>query len=168
MEAPTPTPNQPLGVLFICMGNICRSPLAEALFIHLADQRRVLNRFKIDSAGTGNWHAGDPADHRTIAVGQKYSVPVRSIARQIRPQDWTDFHYLLVMDETNHRSVRRAGAPEDRLHYLRAFDPALQNITDPKQLAVPDPYHSGLDAFDLIYHQIHAACMGLLDHLLTR
>lgn len=168
MATHEPNPNDPLGVLFICMGNICRSPLAEGVFLHMISERQLADRFLVDSAGTGNWHAGDPADPRTIAIGKKYGIAVPSIARQITDTDWQRFHYLLVMDHDNHQRVRRAGAPPERLHYLRSFDPELRHENDPQTLAVPDPYYGEHDGFDLVYHQVAAACNGLLETLIER
>lgn len=168
MNQSEPNPNAPIGVLFICMGNICRSPLAEGVFLHLINQQQLTERFLVDSAGTGNWHAGDPADPRTIAIGKKYGIAVPSIARQINNTDWQRFHYLLVMDLDNHRRVTGAGAPAERLHYLRSFDPALRHETSPELLAVPDPYYGEHDGFDLVYRQATAACNGLLETLIER
>jgi protein-tyrosine phosphatase len=166
MEASSQRAQPPIGLLFVCMGNICRSPLAEGVFIHLAEQRGVRERFLIDSAGTGAWHVGKPADARSIEIARKYGVSLPSIARQISPDDWATFHRVLVMDKDNHRRVVRAGAPPARVDFLRAFDPALADETDPDQLAVPDPYYGGPEGFELIYQQIHSACTGLLEWLL--
>ncbi|MGP1347629.1 MAG: low molecular weight protein-tyrosine-phosphatase [Phycisphaerales bacterium] len=157
---------QPIGLLFVCLGNICRSPLAEGVFQHLARERGLLHRFDIDSAGTGAWHTGERADPRTIAIGQRYGVAVNSIARQIAPADWTRFHYILVMDPSNHANALRAGAPAQRLHYLRSFDPAHRAERNPQRLIVPDPYEDD-DGFDLVYQQVHAAGRGLLEALIT-
>lgn len=162
---------QTTGVLFVCMGNICRSPLAEGLFLHLAKERGLHERFRVDSAGTGGWHAGNPADPRTIAVATRHGVPVLSRARQVDPRtDFKDpetdrgFHWLIGMDLDNCERMITLGAPEERVRLLRSFDPALAG-QPPHRLEVPDPYYGGPDGFDLMYEMIHSACNGLLEHL---
>jgi len=95
-------------LLFVCMGNICRSPLGEALFIHHARERGSLDRFDIDSCGTGHWHVGGGADPRSIAIGAKYGVDVPSIARQVDAgADFDRFDLLLPMDRSNRDDLIR-------------------------------------------------------------
>ena len=165
---------QTTGILFVCMGNICRSPLAEGLFIHLARERGLHERFRVDSAGTGGWHAGNPADPRTIAVAQKHGVPVLSRARQVNPpSDFlaptpdAGFHWLIGMDMDNCERMITLGAPEERVRLLRSFDPSLAG-EPPHRLEVPDPYYGGADGFDQMYEMIHSACSGLLEHMSSR
>jgi protein-tyrosine phosphatase len=162
------------GILFVCMGNICRSPLAEGLFLHLARQRGVHEQFRVDSAGTGGWHAGNPADPRTIAVAHKRGVPVLSRARQVDPRaDFIEpgpdagFHWLIGMDMDNCERLIMLGAPEERVRLLRSFDPALAG-EPPHRLEVPDPYYGGPDGFELMYAMINSACEGLLASVTKR
>lgn len=165
--------NRKIGVLFVCMGNICRSPLAEGLFIHLARERRALERFRVDSAATGGWHAGSPPDPRSLEVARRYGVTLDSRARQVRPAvDFVEpdekdgFHWILGMDRDNCERLIMLGAPEDRVRLLRSFDPALAGeAPDSPLLEVPDPYYGGPEGFERMYEMIHAACRGLLDQL---
>jgi protein-tyrosine phosphatase len=144
-------------VLFVCLGNICRSPLAEGVFIHAARERGVLDRFHVDSAGTGDWHAGEPADARMRAVAEARGVHLPSRARQIRAEDWTRFDHVLCMDRDNLAGVRAAGAPEDR---SRLF---LSVLDDPAVTEVPDPYYGGPEGFELVFDLADRAVAAWLD-----
>lgn len=154
-------------VLFVCMGNICRSPLAEGVFLHMAQERGVLDRFEVDSAGTGGWHAGNPPDSRALEVANRNGVKLVSRARQIRaPEDFDRFHWVIVMDLDNRSRLLALGAPEDRVRMLRSFDPALSHLSEGDQrLEVPDPYYGGPEGFDRVFEMVHAACAGLLERL---
>lgn len=156
------------GVLFVCLGNICRSPLAEGIFRDLVHRRGAADRFDIDSCGTGDWHVGEPPDPRTVAVARRHGIPLRRAARQLDPAaDFARFHYLLAMDRSNLRSLQRSGAPADRLYLLRAFDPGLR-AAPLHELDVPDPYHALDDhRFEEVVRMLRSACLGLLDHLLA-
>ena len=149
-------------VLFICMGNICRSPLAEGLFRHHADQRGVADRFTIDSAGTGGWHSGEPADGRAREVAARHDVPVTSRARQVTRGDLRRFDHLVCMDEDNRETLLEMGAVEGKLTLLLEHDP-----TSPIH-EVPDPYYGGPEGFETVFRLIDSACAALLDRMLTR
>ena len=152
-------------LLFVCMGNICRSPLAEGVFLHLAHQRRIADRFTVDSCGTGAWHAGEDPDRRSIAVANKHGIRLPSVARQIRvPADFKDFDLILAMDLDNIHNMLDAGGPANRIRLLRSFDPTLDGKAD-KHLEVPDPYYGQGDGFQRVYDMIFSACNGLLDEL---
>jgi protein-tyrosine phosphatase len=153
------------GVLFVCMGNICRSPLAEGVFLHVARERGVADRFEVDSAGTGHWHIGKRADPRSIEVALRRGVDLPSRARQIDPpKDWARFDHIIVMDESNRSDVIDAGAPAGRVVLLRAFDPLCEGLADAER-EVPDPYYGGDEGFDAVYDMVERACRGLLDQL---
>ena len=148
------------GVLFVCLGNICRSPLAEGIFIHQARERGVLDRFRVDSAGTGGWHAGERADPRSLDVASKHGIKLPSRARKFDAHtDPDSFEYLIAMDKQNARDMIERGAPEDRVHLMLSFHP------DPPCEEVPDPYYGGPDGFDHVYDMLRGACEGLLEHL---
>ncbi len=166
MTAPRAQPPQSkVGVLFVCLGNICRSPLAEGIFIHLARERAVLDRFLVDSCGTGGWHVGGPADHRSIAIARKYGIELTSIARQFHAaRDLARFPWLMAMDRSNARSLLAAGADPSRVRLMRSFDPALQGRPD-HELDVPDPYEWPGDGFDEVYKMLRSSCEGLLETL---
>lgn len=153
----------PTGVLFVCLGNICRSPLAEGIFIHLARERGVLDRFRVDSCGTGGWHAGNRADPRSIAVAAKHGIELASIARKFDPRrDPVDFRWLIPMDRQNHRDLLDAGVPSDRLRLMLDFHP------NPPTREVPDPYYGGADGFDKVYDMLRVSCEAMLDEFSVR
>ena len=156
------------GVLFVCLGNICRSPLAEGIFLHQARQRGVLARFDVGSCGTGAWHVGERADHRSLAVAARHGVELPSIARQLDPsRDLVRFEWLVAMDRSNVRNLVRAGADAARVRLLRSFDPALLHRPE-SELEVPDPYEWPGDGFESVYRMLDAACAGLLEFLLDQ
>lgn len=151
-------------VCFVCLGNICRSPLAEGLFIHLARERGVLGRFDVDSCGTGGWHVGNPPDPRSIAVATKHGIELPSRARKFdRRRDPERFNLLLAMDRQNRDDLLDAGCAPEQVRLMRSFDPALANVSE-RELDVPDPYYGGNSGFDDVYEMLVAACGGLLDH----
>jgi protein-tyrosine phosphatase len=170
MTSPAHTHVPRIGVLFVCLGNICRSPLARALFDDMARRRGVAHRFDIDSCGTGDWHTGSGADPRTIAVALKNGLRFDHTARQLHPPaDFPRFHVVLAMDRSNRRNILHAGethalAPRS-LHLMRAFDPTLAGAPE-HELDVPDPYYGGPEGFQHMHDMLTRACDGLLDHLL--
>lgn len=166
----------PTRVLFVCLGNICRSPLAEGLFIHLANERGVGDQFVVDSAGTGHWHVGELPDPRSRAVAKKHGVVLPSRARQIDADtDFNDpndqfapgWHWLIGMDRSNCSNLIRLGADPERVRLLRSFDPTLVGKSD-RELEVPDPYTEADGMFDEVYAMVKRACEGMLHTLLTK
>ena len=150
------------GLLFLCLGNICRSPLAEGIFIHRATERGVIDRFRVDSAGTGGWHAGNRPDPRSIAVAAKHGVHLPGRARKlIGDQDGDAFEFILAMDRQNAIDAVDVGIPVGRVRLMRSFDPAAEPDAE-----VPDPYYGGDGGFDEVYAMLVRACDGLLDHLM--
>lgn len=152
-------------LLFVCLGNICRSPLAEGLFIHLATQRGVMDRFVVDSAGTGAWHVGKAADGRSIAVARAHGVHLPSVARQVdRKSDFERFDLILAMDRSNEADLLALGASRRQVRLMRSFDPALSG-SEAHELDVPDPYCGPGDGFQRVYDMLLRATTGLLDEL---
>jgi protein-tyrosine phosphatase len=152
-------------ILFVCMGNICRSPTAEGVMRALVSDRGLDGEIEIDSAGTGGWHLGDPPDDRATATAAARGVTLSGAARQIRQADFDDFDLILALDSSNLRDLRRIAPDRERsgkLHLLREFDPASAGDSD---LDVPDPYYGGAGGFDEVYDLVQAACSGLLDDL---
>lgn len=153
-----------IGVLFVCLGNICRSPLAEGVFRHLVREAGLEDRFLIDSAGTSGYHDGEGPDPRTSAVAARRGVVLEHASRRLRPPDFTRFQYILAMDGDNlARSAalaRRAGLPTPELTLLRAFDPEA-----PTDAEVPDPYFGGERGFEDVHDMVERACRGLLAHI---
>jgi len=142
------------------MGNICRSPLAEGLFVHLAREQGVLDRFEVDSAGTGGWHCGERADPRSLAVAREHGIELPSRARQITTADFQRFDRLIVMDRQNEHDLLSMGAPSSKIEFL------LRHHPTPPMSEVPDPYLGGPDGFEQMYELIDASCRGLLESLL--
>ena len=151
-----------IGVLFICLGNICRSPLAEGVFRHLVAARGLDDRFHIDSAGTGGWHVGEPPDPRSVDVARAHGIELTSTGRQVSADDMSDFDVLVVMDQQNKRDVghlQELYGDSARLVLLREFEPQAPSLD------VPDPYYGGPDGFDRVYEMVHRSCEGLLAEL---
>lgn len=159
----------PTGILFVCLGNICRSPIAEGVLLHLARERHQSDRLRIQSAGTGGWHASEAPDPRAQAVARKHGLTLVSRAQQVNPAKHFDpsrggFDWLIPMDRANRDDLLRLGAPPQRVRLLRSFDPALQGVAESK-LDVPDPYSGSDQGFDIVYSMIHSACEGLFQHV---
>ena len=148
-------------LLFVCSGNICRSPLAEALFKSLADRAGEGSRFVIDSAGTHGFHEGDQADPRTRRVGRKHGLSVDSIARPVVDADFDRFDLIIAMDRGHRRElVARAGSGRTAtIRLMREFDLKAQDQD------VPDPYYGGEGGFETMYSILEPACHGLLESL---
>ena len=163
----TPRP-QRTGVLFVCLGNICRSPLAEGVFLALARERGLEDRFDVDSCGIGAWHVGNPADPRSLAVALRHGIRLDHAARQLEPADFDRFHHLIAMDRSNRRALLRTAADHakepSRVRLMGAFDPGCTPCADPGD-DVPDPYHGDHDDFERVYQMLTRTCAGLLDHL---
>jgi protein-tyrosine phosphatase len=151
-------------VLFVCLGNICRSPMAEAVFSHLVREAGLEKVIEADSAGTGNWHAGEPPHHGTRRILQEQGIAYSGVARQITLDDLSRFDYIITMDDENLANVRElmseAGNGNAQLAPLLDYAPAAQKN---KVRQVPDPYFGG--GFDIVYRLIHAGCSGLLEHI---
>ncbi len=161
MKNEPPVSADRISVLFVCLGNICRSPLAEGIFLHKINQRGLAHRFRVDSAGLGSWHVGECADPRSLAVARKYGVTLPSRARVVHPRDFTSFDHIIAMDHENVEGLLARGAPEVRVKLLLEFDPGH------RLREVPDPYTAGPEAFETIYTIIDRACEHLLNALLS-
>jgi protein-tyrosine phosphatase len=151
--------------LFVCLGNICRSPLAEGVFRALVEAEGMEDDFEIDSAGTGSWHAGELPDSRSIRVAAAHGIQLEHRARQVARDDLDRFDYVIAMDRDNLEDLERmarAGPVMARLHLLREFEP------DADGDEVPDPYHEGPAGFDHVYGMVRRSCEGLLQTLRTR
>lgn len=146
-------------VLFVCLGNICRSPMAEAVFQQMVNENGLQNQIKVDSAGTGSWHVGETAHAGTLQVLRKKGVPYNGRARQVRPQDLTAPHtYIIAMDQSNLTHLRRMNSTHPRLYRLLDF--AAAATAQANGYDVPDPYYSG--NFDYVYQLVHESCANLL------
>ena len=146
-------------ILFICMGNICRSPMAEGVFVHKLREQGLHGDFEVDSAGTGGWHAGDPPDHRSAEEAQRNGVRLVSRARQVNARDFETFDLLVCMDEENERNLLAMGCPAGKIRQLMFYHSGSEHDS------VPDPYYGGRDGFRLMFELIEDSVDGLIKHL---
>jgi protein-tyrosine phosphatase len=151
-------------LLFVCMGNICRSPTAEGVMRRLLREEGLQDAVQVDSAGIGDWHAGDPPDPRATAAAHARGVTLEGAARKVTAADFADHDLILAADRHNLAELRAVLPANGRakLHLLREFDPASVRTGD---LDVPDPYYGGDDGFEHVLDLTEAACRGLLDAL---
>jgi protein-tyrosine phosphatase len=153
-------------VCFVCLGNICRSPLAQGVFEKLVSDEGLEDRILIASAGTGHWHVGSPPDERMQETANKYGIQLNSRGRQFQPVDFFDFDLILAMDDSNLSLLEQiCPDPEkaDNLKLFRSFDP--QNNGD---LNVPDPYYGGGKGFEIVYAIVKRTCPPILESLKAR
>jgi protein-tyrosine phosphatase len=152
-------------LLFVCMGNICRSPTAEAVMRALVAREGLDGVIEIDSAGTGAWHVGNAPDRRSTAAARTRGIVMEGAARQVAAADFEDYDLLLAADADNVAGLL-AVAPDPeaaaKVVLLRTFDPAAVAAGE---LDVPDPYYGGPDGFDDVLDMVDAACVGLLQRL---
>lgn len=148
-------------VLFVCLGNICRSPAAEGVFRHLVTEAGLTNRFTIDSAGTGAWHEGEKADRRMRQAAERRGIALTSIARQVTADDFERFDHVFAMDASNLRTLRSLAPPEhrDKIRLFRDADPEAPGED------VPDPYYGGADGFEDVLDIVTRTGRVLLDEL---
>jgi protein-tyrosine phosphatase len=149
-------------ICFVCLGNICRSPTAEAVMQRLIVEAGLGARVTLDSAGTGRWHAGERADPRSRAAAAARGIEITHRARQLVAGDLDRFDLLVVMDTDNLAAVRALVGARDRpeVRLLRSYDPAA-----PAGAEVPDPYAGGADGFDHVLDLCEAACRPLVAHV---
>jgi protein-tyrosine phosphatase len=149
-------------ILFVCLGNICRSPTAEGVMRSLTREAGVTDDIEVDSAGTGGWHVGSPPDRRATAAARARGIALEGFARQFSLEDFDDFDLVLAMDRSNMRELRRLARDEEeqaKVRLLREFDPASSGDGD---LEVPDPYYGAPGGFEEVLDLVEAACGGLL------
>lgn len=159
---------KPTGVLFVCLGNICRSPLAKCIFEAKVQERNISDLFHIDSCGTGGWHAGSGADPRSVAVAAFHELDLVHTARQVCASSDIAFDFVIAMDRANRKDLIRLGFPADSVHLMRQFDPALHASTTREiDLDVPDPYYGGDSGFETVYSMLNDACEGLIEACLA-
>jgi protein-tyrosine phosphatase len=154
-------------VMFFCLGNICRSPLAEALFRHQAEQRGVADRFHIESSGTSAYHIGEAPDPGSQQVAlERLDLDIsHQRSQQLADEHHQEFDYLVAMDRSNRRhALRTEGADPDRILLLRHFEPEKSK----RGTDVPDPYGASESQFDRVYDIIDRCSDRLLDHLLEQ
>ena len=152
-------------ILFVCLGNICRSPAAEGILKQKAEQRRISDKLFIDSAGIGSWHVGQLPDSRMRQCGKQNGYDFSSQARQFNKKDFERFDYIIVMDEENYRDVKLR-CPDRQLmqkvHYIKEYFNKYKN-----ENIVPDPYYGDMADFQFVINLLEDACEGILNDLLT-
>jgi low molecular weight protein-tyrosine phosphatase len=151
-----------ISVLFVCLGNICRSPTAEGTMRALVREAGMQDEVEIDSAGTGGWHVGSAPDERATAAAAARGIALEGSARRVASDDFYYFDLLVGMDRSNVAELRRIARDSGqraKVRLLREFDPASAGETD---LDVPDPYYGEGDGFERVLDHVQAACAGLL------
>jgi protein-tyrosine phosphatase len=150
-------------ICFVCQGNIIRSPLAENLFRHLAEEQGLTEKYQVDSAGTSAYHVGEVPDRRMRQVAGEHGFEYTGRARQFRREDFHAFDLIIAMDKNNRHILESMAKNEDQLqqiHMMREFDP--QGSSD---LDVPDPYYGGLEGFENTFQIVKRSSRGLLEAL---
>ncbi len=143
-------------MVFVCTGNICRSPMAEIVFTEALRREGLADRVRVSSAGTGDWHVGEPADPRTAETLRRAGYDCKHVATQLGAQHLSA-DLLVALDSGHVAALRRLAAQPDRVMLLRSFDPAASGNLD-----VPDPYFGGEYGFDEVLGMVRAAVPGLL------
>jgi protein-tyrosine phosphatase len=150
-------------ILFVCQGNICRSPSAEAVFNGIVKMNGSSNGFEVDSAGTSGWHAGEPADKRMQSHAVKRGFHLTSISRKFDPHtDFDHFDMIIGMDDSNIQKLKqlaRTASDLDKIYKMTDFS---REFNDNE---VPDPYYGGEEGFELVLDLLEDACEGLLDKI---
>jgi protein-tyrosine phosphatase len=151
-------------VIMVCLGNICRSPMAEGVFRHLLAERGLDGRIRVDSAGTGSWHVGESPDIRSARTAAAHGIELAGRSRQVRPEDFVNFDYIVAMDRSNLEDLERLRdgvGGDSALYLLREFDPEGGPGAE-----VPDPYYGGPGGFEEVFRMVERASRGLLEHIL--
>lgn len=154
-----------VSVLFVCMGNICRSPTAEGVFRHLVREAQLEEHVHTDSAGTHAYHVGNPPDVRAQATAERRGIELHDLrARRVAEEDFDVFDYVLAMDQDNYQILSTICPPgyETRLRMFMEFAPHL-NIPE-----VPDPYYGGASGFERVFDMVEEAARGLLDDIRSK
>ncbi len=150
-------------IIFVCLGNIVRSPLAENMFKELAEKKGLGNKYSSDSAGTAAYHIGDPPDERMRRVAAENGLIYSGAGRQFYNQDFDNFNLIIAMDQDNQKNILSlATKPEDhhKVFLMRKFDPDAEI-----NASVPDPYYGGMDGFINVFKIVERSCLGLLEAL---
>ena len=159
------TKENPFKIIFVCLGNICRSPTAEGVFQHLVSERNLQSYFYIDSAGTSAYHIGEPANSKSQQTANTHGIKLHSRARRFEPADLDEFDLIFAMDRENLENLKQLDptqASSDKIKLLRDYDP------NPDHGEVPDPYYGGMDGFQHVFDVVKRSCENLLDELEPR
>ncbi|MDR0421911.1 MAG: low molecular weight phosphotyrosine protein phosphatase [Proteiniphilum sp.] len=166
MTVSTKDSKKNIRLLFVCLGNICRSPAAEGIMATVVEKSGLQDVIEVDSAGTSGWHEGELPDERMRRHGKRRGYDFRSPARKFRKSDFDDFDYILVMDRQNFASVKAMASSWEqtgKIHMMTEF-----SRQHPHHDHVPDPYYGGASGFELVLDLLEDACEGLLHTVKTR
>ena len=156
---------KPYRLLFVCLGNICRSPAAEGIMKHVVEANGDSQRFVIDSAGIGGWHVGQLPDNRMRRHGAKHGYNFNSRARQFEPHDFNRFDLIVAMDDDNRRSLLHIASNDDDKNKIVMMTDFLTH--HPDNNVVPDPYYGGDNGFELVIELLEDACNGLYHNIVS-
>lgn len=157
--------------MFVCTGNICRSPLAHRVLEHVAEERGIGDTIAVESSGTGGWHIGENADSRMRKTASRHGVVLNHRARRLRRQDVDRYTILFAMARSHYREIERMAPAigEGTLYLFRQFDPAVMEggVPLPPREApdVPDPYYGGPEGFEEVYEMVERTCREIVDRL---
>ena len=149
-------------VLFVCLGNICRSPMAEGLFINKVHSLGIQDEFTIDSAGTAGYHAGGLPDQRMRETAKRRGIELRSRARQILPSDLLEFDIILAMDDSNYDNILQLSNGNHHAEIIK-----MGKFFDESEPDVPDPYYGGQKGFEDVFDMLDKSCDNLLEYINT-
>ncbi|MDE5656230.1 MAG: low molecular weight phosphotyrosine protein phosphatase [Muribaculaceae bacterium] len=155
--------NDKIRVLFVCLGNICRSPAAEGVFRAIVDENNCPDRFEIDSAGTGGYHIGDLPDRRMRVHASRRGIELTHICRQVRESDFDNFDLIIGMDDNNLRNLHRLAPTieaEGKIAPMAAWVDAAMRFDH-----IPDPYYDGAEGFETVLDLLQNACLNLYNSL---
>lgn len=156
---------EPTKILFVCLGNICRSPMAEGLMIHLVHAAGAQDRFHIESAGTSSYHQGELPDQRMRATARHHGIELTSRARQFRKRDLQEYDHIIAMDRSVLHDIQTmnsyGNAARAQVYLMRDHDPS------PDSPDVPDPYYGGTEGFENVFQILHRSNATLLQKLLN-
>ncbi len=154
-------------VLFVCLGNICRSPAAEGVFLHLLRERSLMGLFDIDSAGTSGYHAGEMADPRMIKHAHKRGIDLPSRSRQLLASDFKKFDYIVVMDDSNYDNALNLLGDSERSELASKVYKMADFANSFSETQVPDPYFGGAQGFETVLDMVEEAGTNLLERILA-
>lgn len=157
-------------VLFVCLGNICRSPLGEATFNKIISERGLEQELQGDSAGIMGWHVGKKADPRAIKTAENHGIEITHVGKKLSREDLTNFEHIAVMDEKNFEDVHTfyyeqmgTPPPADKLFLIRDYDPTVRGVNE-----VQDPYYEGDEVFEEVYQTLYRSNEKLVDALVEK
>lgn len=159
----TEAKNKKIHLLFVCLGNICRSPAAEGIMSGIVQKNDLQDIIKVDSAGTSGWHEGDLPDERMRIHGEKRGYDFCSRARKFKKSDFDDFDYIIVMDENNYNSVKSFASGKEQVEKIHMINKFSVQYNDHDN--IPDPYYGGPSGFELVLDLLEDACEGLLQFI---